>query len=381
MNARAVLPWVFVAGLVPIVLLFLWLYGREVKDETARETEAEAGALPLELPKHTLPIPVAAIPERHAAPDDLTTILVTTEAGDVVGGARVAYETPTSWAAIGVTDDAGTVSATLPEEELHIVVLAAGHFALPLKTVPPHPPDIRVTLSDAGAISGRVVTAKDKANVGAGVRVVACGEAYVTTATRFRQQFEGFPSAKIATTDANGQFRLDGLDPKASYRLTAGGRGTMLFNNYDIPEIPCGTTGVELEVGVLHAAIVTLVDDSGVGLGNFRQLYGDRSIRIGPMGDFMALTEYSPAFQLAHPFRLNPKDQGTLTWFLVSDTADRLEHPSRLELNLPGYAPVEEDVWLAPIVDEANVFQTVTVRRIAEGFGTLGITLARETLK
>jgi len=285
-----------------------------------------------------------------------------------VSGVEVHWEGDDSWGFIGRTDTSGGIRADLPPAARRLLVRSESWCAPPYD-LEPHPSEATIILREAGRIAGTVVYAGGGLPVGEGVGVTASPVGRSWVGDEFAHQFSGSPSAKTATTDAQGRFGLAGLDPRVAYRLNAGGNGLMRFDNYNIPSHPTGSMDVTIEVGSLHAAVVRLVDENG----NRPRFNPELAIREGSAidGRFLPLCDYNPAFLQAWDYRPDPADPFVLHWFIVMETAEPLAAPASLRMSIPGYERVDEEIWLHPVSREEDVFQTVTVRPTAAAFGSV----------
>jgi hypothetical protein len=180
-----------------------------------------------------------------------------------------------------------------------------------------------------------------------------------------------------ATTDASGDFRIDGLPPELWCHLLAAGQGlaTATRNGSDTIEAQAGGAPVEIVVSPLFVFDVRLRGPDGATPSTKRPYFGLPTFVTwtGPYGGQPVFTHANPTLSwtgLSYGESWTPLH--VLTAFPVDTDAARIG-PFRVTARVPGYAPVSEEIWAVRAVPGQDVSHEVRLGPALTEFGSLRV--------
>lgn len=282
------------------------------------------------------------------------------------------------WRLVGTTDANGAVeleSQLVPNST--IIARADGYADASititdslLTRVLAHQEEIVLLLPEGAGVKGRVVCMNgDK--VGSGIRVTAkrIGGSLRVDERDVRAAEAGFPSMVLATTDDNGEFQMDGMDPSSEYSLVAGGLGYFMKGRmYRV--VPGLDHDIEIRVCALTGSILQFVESDGTPVPIDRFMVEEQS-QIHSSGFHV------PAFS-CNEFRLSGVDtQRSPSYrypFFHTQCTEVTARALEVVVDLPCYKPVRVEVPDRPVVAGVPHVEEVKLTRDFEGdFGRVVI--------
>lgn len=182
---------------------------------------------------------------------------------------------------------------------------------------------------------------------------------------------------RTATTDSSGAFKIDGLPPGLWCDLEAAGRGlgTGMRNGTVSHEAQAGGDPVEIIVSPLYAFEVRVRGPDGAELPRSRPF---KSIPgyINWTGPYPLQTVYGHGHPALGWTGLPDADFHDPFHVLVAralDVDDARVGPYRVDVHVPGYAPVSVEMWAVPAVPGPIACQEIRLGPALTEFGSLRV--------
>jgi hypothetical protein len=180
-----------------------------------------------------------------------------------------------------------------------------------------------------------------------------------------------------ATTDAAGDFRIDGLPRGLWFRLLAAGPGLAPArrNGVDLIEAQAGGDAVEIVMAPLYVFDVRICRRDGSPLPPWRLLrsWPPFITYTGPHPFATSWVEGAPGLSWTGMPDGDPWDPFHLTVAKAIDgDADRVG-PYRLSVRVPGYADTTAEVWAVRAAPGQNVAQEIRLGPPLTEFGTVRV--------
>jgi len=288
--------------------------------------------------------------------------------------ASVCRETEDEASPLGTTDASGRLE--VPRNRIPDGWISASLGGYPPQVIPVPPESTEaaeIVLRPGGAIEGRVRW-PDGSAVGAGYIVYTVPGR--TDEDTFRKALRGCvrPDIRVARTDGNGEFRVDGLEPTSPVRVFAGGTGGWMASAVTAES---GTT-LDLEVDPMYGARVHLREDDGGALQTSRKLRGFSMSwwSVDPRAEPCNYGRGGTLRALIHPDWMDGVwryvgDDHRLLLFRSESRVDSVG-PVYFSVSIPGYATKQISLYPSRL-DGAVLDVNVGLHPIAEGWGRLEV--------
>jgi len=309
-----------------------------------------------------------ATPHDAAPSPDVPTVRIRTltESGGPVRAELFVRDLDERWLRLGTTDDQGRFEPTDPPEFGSELFARADGYQTTSRRVDSL--EMLLVLPEATEIFGRVLY-ESGVPVGAGHPVVAAVIDAIDFGIEDLDAFaSGFPSMHATTTDRNGEFTLEGLDPFIRYRFFAGGDGLVTRTSPDVTPGEA-TDAVEIVVCGTYGVIAEFVEANGRPVAPSIET-------LATNGGVTCLNPPSPGINVTGgPFDLSglsrsvPKDLRGLVYVFRDCDGSGPSGALRLDVRLPFYQQVEVEVPLHPVTGgRIPVERVVLAREGVEAF-------------
>lgn len=277
-------------------------------------------------------------------------------------------------ARLGSTNAGGEMFLAKPTAAPTRFVIRAPGYCPGAVTVPiPAPDELLVVLDKGLSLSGQVT---GRAEWGLeGLIVLAWEAGQSPTPARASRALSGDPRCASALTDSEGRFTIEGLRTTERYEVTAAGNG--LF----APNIVAASPAEEVLIPVLpgFAGLVELVEQDGSALTCPDNVNGRGPTWMAREDALESLSSLNPAVVLGGiPHELcSSRRRYSMLLLYCADRSHAEVGPVEYAVTVPGYAPVDCELWLPRLHEQVQVLR-IPVTSESRCKGTLEISFVSQ---